>query len=183
MEVQVPYGTLTCESQSSQRIRRQKHLVEVGNPKFEKDSITVCLCDCLLAYAAVSLFLARAVLMDKSVTRMLLLLSRAINLYILSIIINVSLNQTVKFLCHAELTFSKLCTFPWNIFTHRSLGANGRTSQTRTANSNKQNKTVIKQWPPENPAEISIMSMTDAISWVEKDQRGTMLLDKPFFFY
>ena len=81
-------------SQSSQRIRRQKHLVEVGNPKFEKDSITICLCDCLLAYAAVSLFLARAVLMDKSVTRMLLLLSRAINLYILSIIINVSLNQT-----------------------------------------------------------------------------------------
>lgn len=46
------------------------------------------------------------------------------------------------------------------------------------------NKTKqLSNWPPENPAEISIMSMTDAISWVEKDQHGTMLLDKPFFFY
>lgn len=29
-------------------------------------------------------------------------------------------------------TFSKLWTLPWNIFTHLSLGANGRTSQIRT---------------------------------------------------
>ena len=35
------------------KLRRQKHPVEVGSPKFE-DSITICLCDCLLAYVAVS---------------------------------------------------------------------------------------------------------------------------------
>lgn len=29
-------------------------------------------------------------------------------------------------------TFSKLWTLPWKIFTHRSLGAKGRTSQIRT---------------------------------------------------
>lgn len=29
-------------------------------------------------------------------------------------------------------TFSKLCTLPWKIFTHLSLGAKGRTSQIRT---------------------------------------------------
>lgn len=33
----------------------------------------------------------------------------------------------------STLTFSKLWTFPWKIFTHLSLGANGLTSQIRTA--------------------------------------------------
>lgn len=37
----------------------------------------------------------------------------------------------VKNLHH--VTFSKLWTFPWKIFTHLSLGANGRTSQILTA--------------------------------------------------
>ena len=30
-------------------------------------------------------------------------------------------------------TFSNVCWLPWNIFTHLSAGANGRTSQIRTA--------------------------------------------------
>lgn len=33
----------------------------------------------------------------------------------------------------STLTFSKLWTFPWKIFTHLSLGAKGLTSQIRTA--------------------------------------------------
>lgn len=73
------------------------------------------------------------------------------------------------------------CAHFLEISSHTAFGSKWPDIPDRTANSNKQNKTVIKQWPPENPAEISIMSMTDAISWVEKDQHGTMLLDKPFF--
>ena len=46
----------------------------------------------------------------------------------------------------------------------------------------KQSKTAISQGPPENLAEISITSMADAVSWIEKDQHGTLLPDQAFSF-
>lgn len=46
-----------------------------------------------------------------------------------------------------KITFSKLWTFPWKIFTHLSLGANGRISQTRTKSHWRDNlKEALRQY-------------------------------------
>ena len=136
------------------------------------------------------LFLARAVLMDKSVAGILLFLSRVIALYILSIILNASFSQMdskIPLLCSTHLF--KVVHISLK-YLHTSLFGckwpdipDPHCKFKQTKQNSYQTVGYLRTQIPENPAEIRIISMTDAISWVEKDQHGTMLLDKPFFFF
>ena len=89
------------------------------------------------------------VMVIRSVTPITLNLSACIQQYALCLLIWYKNNHT----------FSKLCWFPWYIFTHLSCGAKGLTSQTRTENTHTCNLYFVKVMP------LEVISVLDFLAY------------------